>query len=484
MNELEANEKLKIRLTSTPPHWAKNCVSILRQIPYLEILEANSPVDDTPVDVVLHFGNYSDGGNQRYGYGRLGFWFFRFGGQDLDAATAARRAAAVGVAFETSLWAKFADDQCVCLYQSFGQLEPYVTGRSVAHALAKAACFPERVLSRYLSKGTLVPRAAEAIAISSSTVASYLAEAGAVLEKIVHKLFYHEQWFVVAGRGQDLLPDPGKGKWSLTPPADSFWADPFPIEKDGRVWILLEVLPFSTQRGYLAAVELFADGGHGEPRTIMKTESHLSYPFIFTWQGELYLLPEAGESREVTLWKCEQFPDHWTKAATLLTDVCFTDATLIEHEGLWWLFLTIGEHGGICLQDELHLYYANSPFGPWTSHIENPIKSDARNSRPAGNMFYRGGVLYRPAQDCATAYGKAIVLNRIDRLDTEGFSETPVGRIEAGWRKNCLCTHTLSRSEKYWAVDGKHLLPRWTGFFKSERLGLYLKNCLSSGVVE
>lgn len=466
MNELEAIEMLKIRLTSTPPYWAKNCVSALRQMPCLEILEENSPVDDTPVDVVLHFGNYSDAINQQYGNGCLGFWFFRFGGQDLDAATAARRAAAVGVAFETSLWAKLPDDRCVCLYQSFGQLDQFAIRRSVSRSLAKAAQLPERALSHYRRTGSLVTCTAEETAISPSTVASCLAELGAIARKIIHMLFYNEQWFVVAGTGQDLIPDPSKGKWFLDPPADSFWADPFPVEKDGRIWILLEVLPFTTQQGYLAAVELFADGSYGEPRTIMKTDSHLSYPFIFIWQDEFYLLPEAGESREVSLWKCEQFPDRWTKAATLLTDVCFTDATLIEHESLWWLFLTIGEQDGICLQDELHLYYANSLFGPWTPHIENPIKSDARNSRPAGNIFYRDDVLYRPAQDCATGYGKATVLNRIDRLDTEGFSETPVARIDADWLKGCLGTHTLSRSEKYWAVDGKHLLPKWTGFLK------------------
>lgn len=478
---------LRIRLTATPPQWAEAGVSALRQMPHMEILGANSPADDTPVDVVLHFGNYSNALNQQYGYGRLGFWFFRFGGQDLDAGRAARRAAAAGAVFETSLWAKFADDRCVCLYQSFGQLDQYATWRSVARSQAKAAYFPERALSRYRRKGSLVICTAEEIAICSSAVMSYLAEMRAVLRKIVHMLFYNEQWFVVAGTGHDLIPDfsaSSKRQWYLNPPADSLWADPFPIEKDGRVWILLEVLPFAKQRGHLAAIELFAGGSHGEPQTIMTTESHLSYPFIFEWQGELYLLPEAGESREVTLWKCERFPDRWSKAATLLTDVCFTDATLIEHDGLWWLFLNIGEQNGICLQDELHLYYANAPFGPWASHVENPVKSDARNSRSAGNIFYRDGKLYRPAQDCATGYGKATVLNRIDRLDTEGFSETPVARIDAGWRKGCLCTHTLSRSEKYWAVDGKHLLPRWTGFFKAQEVGFILKKNLIRSVVE
>ncbi len=466
MNTLETNEMLNICLTATPPDWAKASVSALRKLPHVKILDINSSIDESLVDVVLHFGNYSDAVYQQYGTGRLGFWFFRFGGQDLDVTTAARRAAAASVALESSLWAKLSDDFCVCLYQSFGQLDQFATWRSVACTLAKAACFPERALSGYRKHDALVTCIAEEVVISSSSTLSLLAEARAILRNLVHKLFYHEQWFVMAGKGQELLPDPSKGEWFLNPPADCFWADPFPIEKDGRVWILLEVLPFATQCGYLAAVELFADGSHSAAQTIMNTGSHLSYPFIFESQDELYMLPEAGASREVALWKCEQFPDRWIKVATLLTDVCFTNATVCEYEGLWWLFLTIGEKNGICLQDELHLYYADSLLSPWTRHSENPVKSDARNARPAGNIFYRDGVLYRPAQDCATGYGKATLLNRIDQLDIEHFIETPIARIGSGWRAGCLCTHTLSRSENYWAVDGLHLLPRWVSLFK------------------
>jgi hypothetical protein len=451
-------ERLNIRLTATPPDWANANVLALRQLPYLNIVET----DEAPIDVVLHFGTYSEVIRQQYGTGRLGFWFFRFAGQDIDVATAARSAAAAGVALEVSLWAKLSDNTSVCLYQSFGQLDNFAPWRGIPRALAKAACFPERALARYQRTGDTSPCTPEAIATLPSPIASYFAQATAILDKIVKKLLYKEQWFVVAGKGNELLPDPSTGKWLLNPPSDSFWADPFPIERDGRVWILLEVLPFATWRGYLVAVELFADGSHGEAQTILSIDSHLSYPFIFNYQDELYMLPEAGASRDVTLWKCEQFPDRWTKAATLLTNVCFSDATLIEHNGLWWLFLTIGEYDdGIGIHDELHLYYADTPLGAWTAHSDNPVKSDARNARPAGNIFYRDGVLYRPAQDCGTAYGKATVLNRIDRLDKEGFSETPVGRIDANWRKGCLCTHTLSRSENYWAVDGLHLLPRW-----------------------
>jgi hypothetical protein len=140
------------------------------------------------------------------------------------------------------LWAKFSDDRCVCLYQSFGQLDPYLTGRSVSRSLAKAAYFPERALLSYRRNGSLVTCTAEDMDISSSIVTSYLAEIGATLDRIALRLFYHEQWFVVVGRGQNLIPDPSKCEWFLNPPVDCFWADPFPIENDGRVWILLEEL--------------------------------------------------------------------------------------------------------------------------------------------------------------------------------------------------------------------------------------------------
>lgn len=465
---MNANDTLKIRLTEDPPYWAEAGIIALQQLPQVEIFEAHSPVDESLIDVVLHFGSDADAVHQQYGAGRLGFWFFRFGGQDLDINTATRRAAAANVALETSLWARFADDRYVCIYQSFGQLDAFATWRSVARAIAKAAYFPARAIVRYQRGGELVSYTAEAIASGDSDFISYLVEAKAVLTKVLSKLFYHEQWFIVVGKSTELLPDPTQHHWQLIPPANCFWADPFVLEQDGRVWALLEVLPFATDYGYLAAVELFADGSHSDAHTMMNTGSHLSYPFIFNWQGELYMLPEAGASRELTLWHCEQFPDRWTKAATLLSDICYTDATLCEHDGRWWLFLTIGSEDGICLQDELHLYYADSPLGVWTAHANNPVKSDARSARPAGNMFTQDGVLYRPAQDCSTGYGKATVLHRIERLDTDSFSETPIGRIDAGWQHGCLCTHTLSRSDNYWAVDGLRLIPRWSKLFTTQ----------------
>ncbi len=456
MNHSDLNDKLKIRLTAPLPEWAKSGVVALSCMPGVEILASADPL--TP-DVILHYGDHVGMACQQYGYGKLGFWYFRWAGSDSDAVAAARCSAAVSLALEVGLWARYPDGRCECLYQSFGFLEPFAIKRSVRNTLVKAAFFPARVVAVYFRRSALPLCNAETVAIEPSFFVACYAEVKAILQKIVRKLFYKEQWFVVAGIGNDQCPV-APGKWHLDPGPDRFWADPFILEYEERRWVFVEELPYSTWRGYLSVIELFSDGSHSESRPVIVTDKHLSYPFMFTWKGDLYMVPESGSARNLVLWKCESFPERWQQVAVLLTNVYAADATLIEFQGYWWMFIAVA-HEGACIHDELHVYFADSPLGPWQAHSDNPVKSDARNARPAGNMFVEDGVLYRPAQDCSTEYGKATVLNRVDRLDTESFSETPVARLDSHWHKDFLRTHTLSRSQNLWAIDGYRLIPRW-----------------------
>ena len=44
-----------------------------------------------------------------------------------------------------------------------------------------------------------------------------------------------------------------------------------------------------------------------------------------------------------------------------------TDATLAEIAGVWRMFVNVAEEGA-SKNDELHLYYAETPLGPWRPH--------------------------------------------------------------------------------------------------------------------
>ena len=103
--------------------------------------------------------------------------------------------------------------------------------------------------------------------------------------------------------------------------------------------------------------------------------------------------------------------------------------------------------------DELHLYYSDSPLGPWKPHKKNPVKSDVRSSRPAGKPFYWNGELLRPAQDSSRGYGYATSINRVVKISPCEYSEVEVSRILPDWAKHITGTHTLNILDDITVVD-------------------------------
>jgi hypothetical protein len=110
--------------------------------------------------------------------------------------------------------------------------------------------------------------------------------------------------------------------------------------------------------------------------------------------------------------------------------------------------------------DELYLYHAPTPLGPWTAHARNPVVSDVRYARPAGRLRHRDGAWYRVAQDGAISYGHSIAVLRIDRLDPDHYAETLVDRISPDWSPDLIGTHTYNEIDGLTAVDALRLEPR------------------------
>jgi hypothetical protein len=238
----------------------------------------------------------------------------------------------------------------------------------------------------------------------------------------------------------------------LAPPRDHLWADPFAVEHGGRHFIYFEEMPFRTWKGRIMAIEVFPDAKPGEPRPVLERPYHLSYPFVFAWNGSLYMLPETAQNRTVELYRCEAFPDRWQHDRVLLDNIQAYDPTLWKGTDRWWMFVTVAEPGADS-NDELHLYWSRTPLGPWSAHRGNPVVSDVRCARPAGPLYSRYGKLYRPSQDCSVAYGHSVCINRVDILNEDAYRETPVRRILPSWREDIRRVHTIGGSQRLRVLD-------------------------------
>ncbi|GAB6038271.1 hypothetical protein JCM15519_28300 [Fundidesulfovibrio butyratiphilus] len=353
-------------------------------------------------------------------------------------------------------------------------------GSCVREHFAKACRLPGRALERIRLEGEAywdacppapcAGRSGSAPGPAASTPFSGLglwanalaALAVQTLRRAWQDLACRRQWFLAE---RQCVPGPDAPDFASRPfvpvplPAKVGQADPFVFVHEGRTWCFLEEIP-PNGRGVIAVRERLGDGSWSPARRVLEEPFHLSYPFVFTHQGQTYMIPETGQAGRVGLYRATDFPGGWVLERELLSGVTAVDATLVEHDNRWWMFVNLRPPGGSSW-DELHLYSAADPLGPYTPHPHNPVVSDVRRARPAGRVFRHAGRLYRPGQDCSGWYGRGLALMEITRLDAHGYAERPAARLDAGLIPESFCLHTYQAGPGFELVDGQRFRPVW-----------------------
>lgn len=274
------------------------------------------------------------------------------------------------------------------------------------------------------------------------------------LWKRIRSYFFIEQWILLLAQDAEDENPSWDNFTRIIPPLDRVWADPFIWSFEEKYYIFFEEQPINTKRGRICCLTLNNDLDIMAKETVLERPYHLSYPFIFEYNNELYMLPETGENRTIEVYRCTQFPDQWESAKTLMSGVRAVDATLLEAKGRWWLFVNIAE-GDSSTWDTLHLFYADHPLSEhWTPHPGNPIVKDIRSARPAGKIYFDGKSLIRPSQDCSVRYGYAINFNRISKLSETEYEEIFERKFQP-LQKNILATHTWNKLGNICAIDAK-----------------------------
>ena len=267
------------------------------------------------------------------------------------------------------------------------------------------------------------------------------------------------QWILLFRFGQDFLTRTSEFT-QILPPKDRFWADPHVIQRNGKYYVFIEELLFERNKGHISVLVMDQTGAWQAPAKVLERDYHLSYPSLFEWEGELYMIPESGANRTVELYRCVRFPTHWAFVRNLLEGIEAYDATILRHDGRWWLFATVVEERGASSWDELFVFHSDSLLGTeWISHRLNPIISDASRARPAGAIVSEGGRLYRPSQDCSVRYGYAIRMNEITKLSADEYEEREMASLTPSESSGVIGTHTYARAGALTVIDG--LRPRW-----------------------
>lgn len=275
---------------------------------------------------------------------------------------------------------------------------------------------------------------------------------------------HHAQWLLLCGPCPEQArrcPEPASlGR--IEPPPDRFWADPFLHRREGRTFVFFEELFFANGRGQISAMELDRLGRPiSEAIPVVCADHHLSYPFLFEFDGVLYMAPESSGAGRLDLYRCRSSPFDWTFDRTLLSGHAYVDATLFEHQDRWWLFCSMRE-GRLRPNNSLCAFYADTPLATrWRPHPLNPLRRSFADARPAGALFRdRGGLLLRPSQNCVPRYGYGLNLSEVLELDIEHYRERVLWRTTGpragGWR----ALHHMHWCDGLLVMDAQRLIRR------------------------
>lgn len=234
----------------------------------------------------------------------------------------------------------------------------------------------------------------------------------------------------------------------------TFNADPFVIEKDNKNFCFVECFNYSEKKAKINVYEL-SEKGYVFLGTALEESFHLSFPYIFEFNNEIYMVPESSKNRDIRLYKCQNFPLDWRLQEVLIDNIDAADSMIFQKDNKWWLMtnedpLRLNNHNY-----QMNLYYSENLLdGEWISHKNNPIIMDSNKARNAGLVF-DGSDVFRVSQAFGfyKKYGENFSLNKIEMLDTNNYLETMFSVHRKFFDKRILGSHHLHSNNIFSVFD-------------------------------
>ena len=237
-----------------------------------------------------------------------------------------------------------------------------------------------------------------------------------------------------------------------------FFADPFVVERNKKHYVFVEDYIKKDSKAVISVIEIDDKDNHKHFTNIIEEDFHLSFPFIFEYENDLFMVPESSENKDIRLYKCLKFPNKWIYCYNLISNIHAADTIIFKKSNLYWLLTTTSNNNDYSSQ--LNIFYSDNPLSQsWKAHKNNPVKYDINNGRNGGLIIKNNGELIRAVQTFdynkygQNQYGRKINLNSIINISETDFIESFKYTINPYFKKNILGTHTINSTNNFTVID-------------------------------
>lgn len=204
-----------------------------------------------------------------------------------------------------------------------------------------------------------------------------------------------------------------------------YWAaDPFVIEFKNKTLLFVELYDRLKRKGLIGYMDI-TNGLKTKFKVVFETNCHLSYPFCFIFEGDLYAIPESNNIKKLLLLKWDNEEESFYLKDTFMEGYCLADSTFVmKDEDIYMLTTEVTNRDNVSTLSIFKLVGKK-----FIASSQNPVVIDKTMARNGGNIIHDKGTLYRVSQDCGKGYGSAINLMRIDILSLDDYKETLIKTI-------------------------------------------------------
>ena len=275
-----------------------------------------------------------------------------------------------------------------------------------------------------------------------------------IIIKIFNEIFYNNyQWNVAYKFTSDWKNTNLSEAKTIPNPPNRYLADPFVVKKDNNHFCFVEDFDKKKKKGFISVYEI-NEVSCKEIGVALEESFHLSYPFLFSHNKELYMCPDTHEANEIRLYKCIEFPLKWKFAKTLIKNVSAVDTNIFYKDKKWWLLTNLSNSKLEDHDSQLHIFSSENIFSDkWEAHKKNPVIFDPFFARNAGliiedNNFYR--VYQRPGFN---KYGESLGVAKIEELNEDNYKENSKFEVSPNFFKDIEGTHTYNFSNGLLVLD-------------------------------
>lgn len=243
--------------------------------------------------------------------------------------------------------------------------------------------------------------------------------------------------------------------------SEQYWyADPILFEWKGKDYLFVEEFDRTIHRGQIAVAVINKIIESLSFDTIIQEKYHMSFPMVFEWKGNLFMIPETSENRSLNIYVAKDFPFNWELVTSIKTQKMLVDTIVIEKNNNYIDLLSseICETNSLRVRFQKHRLYFNDLNSLVPDQVFNLGQNFNLSDRNAGPIIKMGEFSIIPTQNSSSIdYGISMMFRRNINDKSNNSITSKSLNIDKIDKEDIIGIHTYSQTNRYEAIDIRYL---------------------------